>query len=212
MRTSALTPGYAPLPFGFDYAADSRHDARLSTPDFSADAVAGFDALLHEINPDALRVNPPRLRALVRWLASLTPRQAHAVIDVRMCRMRQLRGLLDDPDWDVDPAMHARLRKLLDYVDRDDDLIPDTTPVLGLLDDVLLFELAWPAFDAEAEEYRDFCRYRQVEHPAGDGAQQRDAWVRDCLAELALLRHHARVHDSHYAVGRIPGTVFRVTG
>lgn len=211
MRASALTPTYAPLPFGSEFAADANGCA-TALPTFRADAVAEFDSLLHEINPDALRVNAPRLQALARWLGSLSPEAAYAVLEVRLARIQQLRSLLDDPGWEVDRAMHARLSKLFAYFDRDDDVIPDITPVLGLLDDVLLFELSWAAFETEAAEYLDFCRYRRDEHPAGDATDQRAAWLRDCLAELALLRHNARVSDSHYADGRIPGRVFRVAG
>ncbi|MBW8807944.1 MAG: hypothetical protein JF591_03750 [Lysobacter sp.] len=115
-----------------------------------------------------------------------------------------------DEAWDCDPALRRRLDQLFAYVDDGEDLIPDRVPLLGLLDDVLLIELAWPAFAAEAEDFRDFCAYRRIEHPAGDAAQQRAAWVRDRLAELALLQHQARVSDSHYVNGRTPEPVFRV--
>jgi uncharacterized membrane protein YkvA (DUF1232 family) len=88
---------------------------------------------------------------------------------------------------------------LFAYIDHDDDLIPDHEPLIGKLDDVLLIELAWPAFVAEAEDYRDFCQYRAEEHPIGDGPAQRGAWIRDRLAEIALWQHHLRVNDSRYA-------------
>ena len=94
--------------------------------------------------------------------------------------------------------------------DRDDDLIADHEPLLGLLDDVLLIELAWPAFADEAEDYCDFCAYRSVEHPPGSPADQRAAWVRDRLAEIALWRHVLRVNDSHYAHLGHPEILFRV--
>lgn len=32
----------------------------------------------------------------------------------------------------------------------------------------------------------------------GDGDEQRKAWIRDRLAEIALLEHHARVGDGRY--------------
>lgn len=208
MRTSALTPAYAPLPFG---AAQADIDPSTA-PDFAPGAVARFDALLHEIHPDAPRVNVPRLRSLAAALLAMPPDQAREMLALRMTRVQSLRAMLRDADWDPDAAMRARVSKLVDYVDRDDDLIPDGTGLLGKLDDVLLFELAWPAFEAEAEEYVDFCAYRQDEHPDGDAADRRAAWLRDRLAELALLQHHARVNDSHYAEARMPATPFRIGG
>lgn len=207
MRTSALTPTYAPLPFG-----QVRADASSATPNLAAKAVAAFDALLHEINPDAARVDLPRMQGLTQWLASLTPDTAHDVLDLRLRRMEQLRAMLADPDWNTDPALRIRIGKLLHYLDQDngENLIPPDTPVVGMLDDVLLFELAWPIFEAEAEEYRDFCAYRDSEHPDGSADQQRTAWMRDRLAELTLLRHEAEIHDGHYLDVSAPRDGFHV--
>lgn len=77
---------------------------------------------------------------------------------------------------------------------------------------MLLVELAWPAFVNEAEDYRDFCNYRDTEHPAGDGSARRSAWIRDRLAELSLLQQRMRAYDSHYNDGSRPGPIFRVSG
>ena len=128
---------------------------------------------------------------------------ASDVLDRRLRRINELRAMLDDPDWDADDATRARLEKLFGYIDRDDGLISDHEPLLGLLDDVLLIELAWPAFAEEAEEYRDFSAYRSDEHPAGSGGEQRAAWLRDRLAEIGLLQHQLRVNDSHYITAAI---------
>lgn len=209
MRMSVPTPTADPLPY-------FRHDGPAPTtgahPHLSlrSDAIARFDALLHEIHPDAARVDPGRLQHLTDWLLSLPPTRAHDVLDRRLRRLDELRAMLDDYDWDLQPATRARVLKLLAYVDRDDDLIDDHQPLLGLLDDVLLVELAWPAFAVEADEYRDFCAYRNDEHPDGGGDLQRAAWVRDRVAELALLQHQARVNDSHYAHSGDPQPRFRV--
>ena len=172
------------------------------------EAIAQFDALLHEINPDAVRVDPARLQHLMQWLLALPADAAHDVLDGRLERIVQLRAMLDDPDWDTSEAMRLRLVKLLEYVDREDDLIADQEPMIGLLDDVLLLELAWPACATEAEEYRDFCRYRDDRHPTGSGSEQRAAWVRDRLAEIALWRHRLEVRDGRYPPGRT--RMFRV--
>ena len=118
--------------------------------------------------------------------------------------------MVHDPDWDADDATQVRLRKLFAYVDCNDDLILDHEPLLGLLDDVLLIELAWPAFSSEVEEYRDFSSYRNDEHPVGAGDERRGAWIQDRLAELALLKHQVRVNDSHYIHRGHPEDFFRV--
>ena len=206
MRAFTPTPTDDPLPL-----AHARDDmpAPADLPLRGA-AVAHFDALLHELNPDAVRVDPERVQALCVWLASLPPRAARDVLDRRLRRIEELRALLDDRDWDADDAVRMRLRKLIAYIDQDDDLIPDHEPVLGKLDDVLLIELAWPAFATEAEDYRDFSEYRATEHPGGNGSAQRAAWIRDRLAEIALWQHHLRVNDSRYVDRGHPVEPFHV--
>lgn len=209
MRMSVPTPTADPLPY-FRHDGPATNTGAHPRLSLRSDAIARFDALLHEIHPDAARVDPERLQHLTDWLMSLPPARAHDVLDRRLRRIDELRAMLDDYDWDLQPATRNRLLKLLAYIDRDDDLIDDHQPLLGLLDDVLLLELAWPAFAVEADEYRDFCAYRNDEHPAGGGDLQRAAWVRDRVAELALLQHQARVNDSHYAHSGDPQPRFRV--
>ena len=46
--------------------------------------------------------------------------------------------------------------------------------------------------------------------PRGDGAQRREAWVRDRLDALALYQHHARVNARRYVQGGSPERPFRV--
>lgn len=209
MRTPHPTPTSQPLPFESDHAEPStREPAMALTPA----AIAAFDALVHELHPDAARVDATRLQRLAAWLSAMPSEQARTVVDERLQRLQELRGMLADPDWDCDEAMRARLAKLLAYIDNDDDLIPDRVPLLGLLDDVLLIELAWPAFAEEAEDYRDFCAYREVRHPDGNGAELRAAWVRERLDEIALLQQRVRIHDHHYAPAfHAAESPFRVT-
>ena len=195
MRAYPQIPTDEPLPLAIFFADP---DQVSSGPPLRPEAVARFDALLHELNPDALRVDSDRVRHLCVWLASLPSETARDVLDRRLRRLVELRAMLDDGAWDADEACRERLRKLFAYIDHDDDLIPDGDPLIGKLDDVLLIELAWPAFVTEAADYRDFRAYCTDEHPPGDGSEQRTAWLRDRLAEIALWEHHLRVSDSRY--------------
>lgn len=212
MRLSAPTPTAEPLPL---YA--SHHQPAVGRPSpprarltLHGDAIARFDAFLHELNPDAARVDIDRMQYLLDWLLTFPDADAHGMLDRRLRRIDELRAMLADPDWDADDAMRARLGKLFAYLEREHPLASDQPPLLGLLDDILLIELAWPAFANEADQYRDFCLYRNDEHPDGGGEERRHAWVRDRLAELALWQHQARVNDSHYTWRGHPESMFRV--
>jgi len=213
MRMPHPTPTDRPLPFE-EYRGGRTDDlgapAMFTELALSGPAVAQFDALVHELYPDAARVDQNRLQQLAAWLLSLSPESAQDELKARLQYIEELRAMLDDPGWDSDQAMRSRIDKLLAYIDRDDDLIPDRVPLLGLLDDVLLLELAWPAFADEVEEYRDFCSYRQSEHPSGTPDEQREAWIRDRTAELALLQRRGQISEGHF-VENEPESHLRVT-
>lgn len=161
-------------------------------------AVASFNALLHELHPDAEQVDGDRLDQLASWLSGLDLTQARDILHQRLARIEQLRRMLDDDDWDASEQARACLAKLFAYLDDDQDLIPDQTPVIGLLDDVLLLELAWPAFVDEADDYADYCSFRDDERPAGAPEHKRHAWIETRLYELALLQQRHSVRDHRY--------------
>lgn len=69
-------------------------------------------------------------------------------------------NLLDDPGWLIDTATRSDLAGALIYFDQIDDLIPDSEPAFGLLDDAIVIELAlaehrevWAAWS----DYRRVC-------------------------------------------------------
>ena len=208
MLMRAAIPAETPLPW--DDRPDHANRDRIGGLQLDAAAVARFDRLLHDIHPEARHVDSDRIASLGRWLQDLPAADARAVLNERLGRIEQLRSMLDDADWDQREAACLRVRKLLAYLDQDADLIPDDIPLLGLLDDVILLELAWPVVATEADDYRDFCAFRDAIQPAGNGAQRREAWVRTRLEALALFQHHARVNDSHYAQGGQPDRPFRI--
>lgn len=207
MRSLSLYPTDHPLPQPRN--ADTRKHS-LNGVSIDAEQVAAFDALLHDIYADAERVNTTRVSQLAAWLMSLPEAEARDVLAERLSRIEELRAMVDDPDWDCAEADCATVRKLLRYLDQPDDLIPDTIPVLGRLDDVLLLELAWPAVSAEAEEYRDFRLYREARHPTGDGAQRRAAWISDRAAAISMLRAQMRPNDGLHLDDMPRGLRFRV--
>lgn len=196
MRNLLPSPSDTPFPHP---AAPSGSGPPRTGLAFDQARVAAFDALLHEIHPDARRITPDELAGLAEWLLRLPEAEARMVLGERIARIEELRRMLADRDWDAGAADRARVRKLIGYLDQGEDLIPDRMPLLGLLDDVLLLELAWPAVCDEAEEYRDYCAWRSQARPDGSADQRRAAWVRDRLDELALWRQRTQVRATHYA-------------
>lgn len=196
MRHEAPRPASSALPL---------HQARASAdhlPDLpltlDARAVAEFNDLLHELHPDAPHVEADDIASVARWLLSLPTVQAEALLEARLGRLQDLRDLAGDADWGLDAALANRIRRLLEYVARSRDLIPDDVPLIGRLDDALLVELSWPMLADELEDFRDFCRFRESSGAAYGGHPSRDDWLSARLEEGALWEQMHRVRSQHY--------------
>jgi uncharacterized membrane protein YkvA (DUF1232 family) len=194
MRRLAALPTSSPLPWRAPAGVPRAEPVALAGP-----ALARFNDVLHAIHPDAPHLDRDRLEGLAQWLLDLPPAQARRELHQRLARLRELRRMAADIDWDTDLAQRMRLQRLLAYVVDRDDLIPDRTPRLGRLDDALLVELAWPAFADELEDYLDFCRFRHEQHPRGAPPLKRSAWMRMRQQEGALWQQMQRVHHFRYA-------------
>ena len=185
-----------------------RHVGDLALEDA---AVARFNALLAQLDPNAPRVSADQLVTLARWLQSQPRENAVATLAERLRRGEHLRRMLEDDGWELDDDLRERSRMLVNYLREVDDLIPDDLPLLGHLDDALLVELAWPAFRDQSLDYGDFCRFRHQQRPRGSAAEQRQAWENACLAEVALLQQRRDVRARPYAgVAPLP-PLFRVS-
>ena len=199
----------ADIPLPWDDRPQNANRGSVAGFRLDPSAVNRFNQLLHEVYPEARQVDVDRIASLGRWLQDLPADQAREVLDERLTRIELLRQLRDDPDWDEREGIGMRVRRLLAYLD-DSEVIPDDIPVLGLLDDVILLELAWPAVKTEVDDYLDFCSFRESARPAGDGPQRREAWINDRLQALALFQHQNRINDSRYADSGQPRDIFRV--
>ena len=210
MRHDAPLPATPALPLNAARAG-LLGDPRDAPVTLDPRAVADFNALLHELHPDAPHVEAAAIASVARWLVELPPAQSEALLQARLGRLQELRDLAVDPDWGLEPALARRIYRLLDYVSQPRDLIPDDVPRVGRLDDALLVELAWPAFADETLDYGDFCRFRAEARPRGTPRERRLAWETACLAEVALIQQRRQVRARHYIGGEPLPALFRVS-
>jgi len=174
-------------------------------------SVDSFNRQLHCVDERAPSVEADQLAGLVHWLRELPADLAAATIDLRMERIDLLERMLQDADWDVPPELAQRARRLLDYVNGFHDLIPDEMPLVGHLDDALMVELSWNEFAGEAQDYRDFCRFRHQHYIRGAGRERRAAWERACREEVSVLARRHELRETHYAPTPPTGwSMFRV--
>lgn len=84
--------------------------------------------------------------------------------------------LLEDEHYDVPKDTRQEILATLAYFADPDDLIPDSIPGLGYLDDAIMTRILEQEFEAELWGYRKFCTFR-------DRAEQRP-WTSTARARL----------------------------
>ena len=209
MRHSAPTPTGSPLPLPRARSLRRRHQA--GSIELAEKAIENFNVLLHQLCLEAPQIDADAMASVARWLDSQPTEQREMLLKSRLDRVAELQAMRNDPDWMLDPAQMHRMNLLLDYVAREDDLIPDSVPVHGHLDDALLLELAWPVFVEDVDDYRDFCRYREEVLSRDQGPAKPSDWLRARSEEGALWEQLHRVHDQHYIESRTHISLFRVS-
>jgi uncharacterized membrane protein YkvA (DUF1232 family) len=209
MRHPAPTPSSPSIPLPRDRLARTHPQSAPVHPD--PEAVERFNALVHELYRDAPQVDAEAIASVSLWLESQAPDQRELLLRARLDRLAEIEAMRRDADWPLEAAQQHRIDLILQYVAAEDDLIPDSVPTYGYLDDALLLELAWPVLAEDIDDYRDFCHFREeAGESLGRPPHQLD-WLRARAEEGALWEHMHRVHDAAYVDYRNKDREFRVT-
>lgn len=207
MRHPAPTPSNDSIPL----PRERGNRVRTAPVHPAPEAIEKFNALVHELYRDAPQVDAEAIASVANWLESQPPEQREQLLQARLGRLAEIEAMRRDPDWPLDPAQDRRIELILEYVAAEDDLIPDSVPTYGYLDDALLLELAWPVLAEDVDDYRDFRQFREDTGDAlGRPPHQLD-WLRARAEEGALWEHMHRVHDQAYVEHRAWSRIFRVT-
>ena len=162
-------------------------------------AMLAFNCQLRAVHEQAPSVDADQIASLARWLQQLPSETAEATLELRMAKAESLALMLDDSDWVLPDAVAQRARRVLDYIQRIDDLIPDALPLLGRLDEALLIELCWSEFDGEVRDYLDYRRFCREQKFRGSASERRTAWESNCLAEAGAIVHRQQMNERGYA-------------
>ena len=174
--------------------------------------VAEFNAIIQSVAPGAPPVDASLIAAMARELVGDAGKDGMASIVRRLDQARSLESMASDAAWRLPATDAERVDTVMSYLERKDDLIPDEVPVLGMLDDAVLVELAQRALKREVEDYADFCRFREAEakargvEPASVEIERRDwlAWRR------MLAQRHGQPVGRSFGDDGDAGPSFRV--
>lgn len=122
-----------------------------------------FNHTLHQLSTEAPGITIDQIasagqRALKRHRdGSLPP-----FVQSRLDSLERLQQMAEDAGWGSSDECRRLVALVQDYRSNQDDLIPDALPVVGLLDDAVLIDVALQLLRNELAEYEDFCRFRKM--------------------------------------------------
>jgi uncharacterized membrane protein YkvA (DUF1232 family) len=134
-------------------------------------------------------------RALIARVRQVDP---PAFMRERLEKLEYLTGMVEDSDWPLPAGEREQILTSLGYLINSEDLIPDSLPGLGFLDDAILIELVVRELHHEIAAYEEFCAFRKSRHD--DEAVTRQNWLeakRKMLQERMRRRHDAMRRRRH---------------
>ncbi|MFI5315462.1 MAG: DUF1232 domain-containing protein [Myxococcota bacterium] len=120
--------------------------------------------------------NPEKEREITEAAVALIEKARAAeppdYVRERLDRLGRIVAMSYDSEWRIPEVVKRRVLATLSYLTEPDDIIPDSVPGLGFLDDAIMIELVSHELRHELDGYTDFCEFRlreekRVYHPQG---------------------------------------------
>ena len=133
-------------------------------------------------------------------------------ISQRLTKLDNLIAMVRDEGWSLSEEDRKRVLAALVYFADPPDVIPDSVPVLGYLDDAIMIELCVRDLKHEIDAYDDFCDFRESEarrlglDPATVGSAD---WLESRRVELQNRMHQRRERDFGAGYGASSGYASR---
>lgn len=174
---------------------------RIGSLNLTPVAVDRFNRLLERVGPADAAIDGDRLVTAARsLLCSDVQRPVPTCIQQRLLRVKAAVSMAADRPWSASGQAVETIRLVAEYVAANDDLIPDSMPTVGRLDDAIVVETAWPTLQEEMRDYMDFRRLRRL--ALSDRTRwahfSRDAWQQAQIDEIALLQQRREIRERAY--------------
>lgn len=176
----------------------------LSSLELHDDELQRFNDIVRRVAPGKPAFHADQIAGAARRVLRVAMKgEESTFIKARMRRAGEMRAALKDKQWEPAPKFEMSMRAIVDYLDDPIGLIADDVPVVGLLDDAILVDVAMDTMRGELDDYADFCRFRIGEAARLDVALdavtiERDRWYCERQQELRLEQQLRRVRGSTY--------------
>jgi hypothetical protein len=167
-----------------------RRQQRIGDYELDPARLENFNRTLNDLSPNAPRMTMDQIaaaaeRALRRHGNGATP----PFVLSRMAALARLETMATDPAWNASTELQRQVAILQRYREQSDDLIPDQQPVVGLLDDAVLVDVALQLLRDELADYEDFCRFRRVAAEFAGMSEAETCLTRDHWLEAMMQAH-----------------------
>lgn len=146
------------------------------------DDLKHFRLIMDEARKATVRKAPEDIvAAATDLLSNIVDADAPGFVVERLKKLQLMINMISDIEWRLPHQDASRVLNALAYFSEPEDLIPDSIPGLGFLDDAIMIELVVRELKHEIDAYQDFCDYRQrLKREQGDGANvSRGGWLDD---------------------------------
>ena len=169
----------------------------------TAASVDRFNALLSRLGRRAAPLDCDRLATAARELRDVSGTGEPACIQQRMKRLEAAALMLDDKQWEPGDDAGNIAALMLHYATGRYQLLPNSLPTVGHLDDAIAVEAAWPSLQDEVTSFLDYCRVRSLEAALRDrdiGAFKftRNDWREARQAEYVMEKQRRCIRESSY--------------
>lgn len=157
-----------------------------------------FIAGMRKAQEETKHLSPQQITdAAQKLLAESRNVQVPVFIAERLGKLDAMIAMVHDQGWALPDEDKQRVLSALTYFADPKDVIPDSVPVLGFLDDAIMIELCVRELKHELDAYEDFTDYRNQEaRRRGEDAKElqlhRVDWLEGRREELQERMHRRR--------------------
>lgn len=198
----------SPLPAVLDRpsSVDPGRRHRVDGIDLSEGAVERFNSWLTHLGRRGAPLNRDHLATAARELCRDAAAEAPEppCIEQRMKLLDAAAAMIADAQWSPASAEAAGLAtEMVRYANGQQQLLPNSLPAIGRLDEAIAVDAAWPKLEAEVDAYLDYCRVRSLEAAlrgcaVGSFPFTREDWRRARRAQAELEHRLGRIREDSY--------------
>lgn len=208
---NAMLTTAVPLPAILDQPASDVRARRHHIGDFDLGAadLDRFNTLLIRLGRNA-PLDRDRVATAARELrAGAKDAFEPACIQQRMVRLQAAANMIGDMQWTTPDDAGNAAELIVHYALGQEQLLPNTLPTVGRLDDAIAIDAAWPKLHAEVDAFIDYVRLRSLEaelrgRDPSQFAFSRSDWEEARVAEAQLEQQRRAVRESSYLPATAP--------